>query len=130
VCRTVLVVEGVGCVEMDVGIGLPTGFCVVCGVARCMGGVALANTVGIVVSVTANVGVGVGVGVCLPGGVLVGFTKDEGAEISCGAFACAFAIPSTALMQQKRRSKRAHAAIRARATVDLATCERAAPLMT
>ena len=117
---------------MDVGIGLPTCFWVACGVAPCKEGVAFANTVGIVVSVIANVGVGtgvVGVGVRLPGGVLVGFTEDEAAESTCGVFACAFAIPATAPMQQKRRSKRAHAANRARATVDLATCERAAPLM-
>jgi hypothetical protein len=42
---------------------------------------------------------------------------------------CAFAIPSTAPIQEKRRSKKEHAAISAREIVDLASLERAAPLM-
>jgi hypothetical protein len=113
----VLVVEGVGCVEMGVGIRMRLCVWVACGVAPCTVGVVFAGTVGILVSVTANVGEGVGVvgvGVCQPGGVLVGFTADIGADSKCGALACAFAIPSIAPKQEKRRSKREHAAIRAR----------------
>jgi len=132
VCCTVLVVEGVGCVEMGVGIGLPPCFWVACGVAPCTGGVVFADTVGIVVRVAAKVGEGVGVvgvGVCRPGGVLVGFTANIGADDECEASACAFTIPSTAPMQERRRKTIAHAALRARETVDLATLERVTPLM-
>ena len=89
------------------------------GVAAFTGGVAFAGTVGIVVSVAANVGegagaVGVGVGECLPGGVLEGFAAVVDADSTCAVSACAFAIPSTAPTQEKRRSKSEHAAIRAR----------------
>ncbi len=77
--------EGVGCVGIDVGIGLSPCLPAACGMVPCMGGVAFANAVGIVVRVTANVGegvgvVGTGVGECLPGGVLVGFTANGGTE--------------------------------------------------
>ncbi len=134
-CQIVLAVEDVVCVGMEVGIGLSPCFPTGRGMVPCKGGVAFANTVGIVVRVTANVGegvgvVGTGVGVCLPGGVLVGFTADGGTESTCRAFACACVIPATVPMQEKKRSKSAHVAIRARATVDVATLERAAVLMT
>lgn len=131
-CCTVLVVEGVGNVEIGVGIGLPPCFCVDCGVAPCTGGVVFAGTVGIVVSVAANVGEGVGVvgvGVCRPGGVLVGFTVNVGVDGKCKASACAFMIPSTAPMQERRRKTIAHAAIRAREKIDVATLERVTPLI-
>ena len=87
-CQTVLVVEEVGRFGKEVGIGLSPCFPATCGVVACTGGVAFANNVGIAVRVTANVGegvgvVGTGVGVCLPGGVLVGFTADGGIESTC-----------------------------------------------
>ena len=102
------------------------------GVATFTGGVAFADTVGIVVSVAANVGEGagaVGVGECLPGGVLVGFAADVVAEIRCGVFACAFANPSIAPILENKRSEREHAATRARETVDLVSLERTAKWM-
>ena len=54
-----------------------------------------------------------GVGERLPGGVLVGFTADVVADSKCGVLACAFAIPSAAAIQEKKRSKKEHAAVRA-----------------
>jgi hypothetical protein len=102
------------------------------GVATLTGGVEFTGTVGIVVSVAANVGEGagvVGVGERLPGGVLVGFAADVIADSKCEVFACAFAIPSTAPIQENKRSEREHAATRAREAVDLLSLERTAKWM-